>query len=121
VANVRIGAEWYDALERYVDGLASAAQLAGSRATEYLEEQTEARAREDGQWSELADHIETWSEDGRLYIGVIDEAYVSRAFNIEYGDSSDAPNSLFRTMTPTAEGMTKVMDDTFRERYGGAY
>jgi len=118
VADVRIGAEWLDGLEKYLQGLYATTEVAASRATTYLQEQVETEARADEQWSEIADQIEVWSQDGYLIIGVQDEAFASRAFDIEYGDGESAPNSLFRTMQGYAEGMTRVMDDTFRQHYG---
>jgi hypothetical protein len=121
VADVRIGADWVQGLERYIQGLAATSELAASRATTYLEEVTVARARDDADWSEMADQIEVWSADGILMIGIQDDAYVSKAFNLEYGDAVTAPNSLFRTMQGEAEGMSKVMDDTFRQHYGDQY
>jgi hypothetical protein len=118
---MRIGAEWVDALEQYLQGLYATTELAASRATTYLEEQTEATAREDPDWSEIADQIEVWSQDGYLYIGIVDDAYVTKAFNLEYGTATEAPSPLFRTMQGRAENMSRIMDDTFRAHYGERY
>jgi hypothetical protein len=121
VADMRIGAEWVDALEQYMEGLYSTSQQAASRAATYLQEQTVSQARADQDWSEVADQIEIWSRDGLLWVGIEDEAWTTRAFGIEYGDEQNPPNSLFRTMQGTAEGMSKIMDDTFRSNYGERY
>lgn len=119
MAEVRIGSEWVDDLERYLHGLASVTELASTRAAEYLHEQTVLQARQSERWADVADQIEVWSEDGRLVIGVRDSEFVSQAFEIEYGDEVTPPDPLFRTLTPTVEGMGKVMGQTFASFYGG--
>lgn len=121
MAEVRIGSEWVDDLERYLHGLASVTELASTRAAEYLHEQTVLQARQSERWADVADQIEVWSEDGRLVIGVRDSEFVSQAFEIEYGDEVTPPDPLFRTLTPTVEGMGKVMGQTFASFYGGSH
>ena len=119
MAEIAIGADFHAALDQYLKGLAQVTEEAGQRATEYLYDQTVTRAREDDEWSAVADHIEVWSQDGRLTVGVRDQEFVSEAWALEYGDEVRTPNSLFRTMQPTAEGMSKVMQDTYDRAAGG--
>lgn len=118
MADVRIGSEWVADLERYLSGLAATSELASTRAVDYLQEQTILQARQRDGWADLADYIEVWSEDGQLIIGVRDNEHVSQAFTLEYGDEVTPPDPLFRTLTPTVEGMGKVMGQTMASFYG---
>jgi hypothetical protein len=119
MAEFSIGADWIAALEQYLEGLGATTQEAGGRASEYLYNQTVTQARQHERWADVADQIEVWSQDGYLIVGVRDEEYTSEAFNIEYGDEVTPPDPLFRTMTPMAEGISKVMGQTFAQFYGG--
>ena len=115
MADLRIGSDWVAGLERYIEGLAVTTELASSRAADYLKEQTILQARQ----SERAGP--TWPTPSRygartasLVIGVRDEAYASQAWQIEYGDEvTPTRPSLPHHAGPTAEGMGKIMSQTF--------
>lgn len=116
------GFEWPSsstaALYAYTDRLKYEATTAAERAIDYLHERTVARARLDPDWEPLADHIEVWSKDGLLNIGVQDEAFVSQAFALEYGDEVRPPTPLFRTMTADMRDASQMMDDHMEAKFG---
>lgn len=94
----RIDAAWLDALDRYVEGLAHDTAEAASVTAHALHDAAVDRAREHPEWVNLADHIEMWSQDGHLRIGVHHQAMTSQASIVEYGDESRPPAPLLRTM-----------------------
>ena len=56
----------------------------------------------------MADNIEVWAEDGILVIGVQDQALVSQAFALEYGDETRPPSPLFRTISTVTDEAGEV-------------
>ena len=105
-----ISQQWFAALARYVEGLQQETLRAAENAVEFLQESVQERARTDvGGWSELADDITVWSEDGQLVIGVNNLEMVSQAFALEYGDEVRPPNALFRTLGPDVRQATQHM------------
>ena len=100
-------------IARYVQRAQDEAQFAAVKAAAYLYERTVERAREDEQWSQIADHIEVWSQDGRLVIGVHDQMYASQAFQLEFGDEHAPPSPLFRMMGPDQEMAQGIMGESF--------
>lgn len=120
MADVHIGGEWLDALERYVTGLQATTRLAGSRAAAYLQEQTVATAGQNDRWADLAEEISVWSQDGQLVVGVANDAFTSQAWALEYGEGGESPSPLFRTMTELGRRMSGVVDQTFTQTYGGS-
>ena len=65
-----IGAEWFNALDDYVQGIEEAVSSSQEVAAETLYDSVVERARNTQGWDMLADNIETWSRDGALVIGV---------------------------------------------------
>lgn len=102
-------------IQRYVQRAQEEAQFAAVKAAAYLYERTVQRAREDEQWSQLADSIEVWSQDGQLVIGVHDQMLVSQAFLLEFGDEHTPPSPLFRTMGPDQEAAQGMMNQSYAE------
>jgi hypothetical protein len=117
VAEVRIGADFYDAVERYVEGLMETAQQAAVEASGYLYSAVVDRARQDPNWVGLADNIGLWSEDGHLVIGITDTALISQAHAIEYGDEVRPPSPLFRTLSGEVQAAGQAGQDVFRSTY----
>ena len=112
MASIEIGAGWVDALERYVEGLQEGAIFAAEEATAFFQERVQEMARADEDWTNLADNIELWSEDGHLVIGLQDQMYASQATLLEYGDKDQPPHPLFRTLTSAARDASDHMRDT---------
>ena len=96
--SIRIGQEWLDNLSRYVTDLEDDGYEAAEENVRFFHEQVVEKARNTVGWEHLADEIEVWSDDGQLWVGLRNKAYVSEAWLIEYGDEENAPNSLFRTL-----------------------
>lgn len=118
MAEISIGADYLAALDQYLTGLYQVSDEAGQKAAGYLHEQTVMLARQKEGWRDIADQIEVWSNDGMLVVGVRDQEYVSEAFALEYGDEVTPPDPLFRTMQPMAEGISRIMGQSFESFYG---
>src|SRR5262245_43173877 len=115
---IEFSSDWSAQLAAYVDRLQSEAVVAANKAARYLHEVTVERARQNPEWSQLADNIEVWSEDGQLVLGVKDDEYSSQAFALEYGDEVRPPNPLFRTMNQDARRAGDVMKGHMQSVYG---
>jgi hypothetical protein len=105
-------------LAAYRDRLQSEAQRAADKATAYIHEAVQAKARQDPQWSSLADKIEVWSQDGQFVVGVRDEEFRSQAFGIEYGDEVRPPSPLFRTLTAEMREASDIYDQHMTSVFG---
>lgn len=103
----RIDAAWLDALDQYVDGLQADTTEAAQVSAQYLYEEVVDQAREHPEWVNLADNIDVWSQDGKMVIGVQDNAVLSQAFALEYGDENQPPTPLFRK----AKGLVPRVED----------
>ena len=118
MASIEIASGWIDAVQRYVDGLMVDSVLAAENATQFFHQQVVARARDDEQWSSMADNIEVWSQDGQLVIGVQNPVFASQAMLLEYGDLEAPPNPLFRTLTSAARDAAQHMQEEIDSKYG---
>lgn len=94
----RIEASWLDALDRYVEGLQQDATDAADSAAELTHDAVIGYARSKPAWVGMADSIQKWSDDGRLVIGFLGNEMASQAEALEYGDLTNPPDSLFRTL-----------------------
>ena len=112
----RIEASWLDALDQYVEGLQQDAEDAAVAAVEFAEQAVISYARSKPNWVGLADGIQTWSEDGKLIIGVQGNERVSQAVALEYGDLEHPPDSVFRTLDPIGREARSVFRDSFASR-----
>jgi hypothetical protein len=118
VASIEIAPGWVDAVQKYVDGLVVNSIAAAESASNSFYNAVVARAREDEDWSSLADNITLWNQDGGLMIGVQGEQFASLATLLEYGDLDASPNPLFRTLTSAAKDADTVMRRELEARYG---
>ena len=100
-------------IQRYAQRAQAEAELAAARAAAYLHQRTVERAREDENWSHLADNIEVWSQDGQLVIGIHDQMLTSQAFALEFGDEHTPPSPLFRTMGQDQETARDIMNESY--------
>jgi len=104
-----------EGIQRYARRAQEEAELAAAKAAVFLQDRMQQRAREDEQWSALADNIEVWSQDGRLVIGIHDQLLASQAFQLEFGDETTPPSPLFRTMGPDQEAAQGIMNQSFAQ------
>ena len=118
MATIEFSQTLSDELQRYITRLQTQAVAAAQSASRYLHETVVARAQQDPQWRDVADHIEVWSEDGYLVIGVRDNEMSSQAFQLEYGDEVRPPSPLFRTLNQDIRNAGDVMREHMQSQYG---
>src|SRR5215203_3605730 len=111
MANIAISAEWFASLSTYMDKLQADTAAAADNAVSFLHDRVVDRARETPQWSELADEITVWSQDGYMFVGVNNEDHVSEAMALEYGDEVRPPSALFRSLSEDVREANKRMQD----------
>jgi hypothetical protein len=111
MAEINIPAEWFSNVSRYVDRLQADTDQAARAAVSYLRDRVVERAAEIPEWSELADDITVWSQDGYYYVGVNNQDRVSEAMALEYGDETRPPSALFRSLSEDVQEASKRMQD----------
>lgn len=118
MAQVGISQNWLNNLTRYANGLQQQAQFEAEQNMRQLHEAAVARARETPGWERLADHIEVWSQDGKLHVGIRKQEFISEAWAMEYGDEQHAPSPLFRTLTDQVSLINENARTAAIARYG---
>ena len=63
------------------------------------------------EWSDLADDITVWSQDGYMFVGVNNQDRVSEAMALEYGDEVRPPSALFRSLSEDVREASKRWQD----------
>lgn len=99
MAEIAIPSQWFASLSRYLDQLQADTTEAAEHAVSFLHDKVVERARETPEWSDLADEITVWSQDGYLFLGVNNQDRVSEAMALEYGDEVRPPSALFRSLS----------------------
>lgn len=116
MAELAIPSEWFANLSRYMDQLQADTADAASSAVSFLHDRVVERARETPEWSDLADEITVWSEDGYLFVGVNNQDRVSEAMALEYGDEVRPPSALFRSLSEDVREADKRWQDEMRSK-----
>jgi molybdopterin converting factor small subunit len=99
VAKIAISQQWFSNFSRYIDKLQADSQAAADNAVNFLRDRVVEKAKLTPEWSELADQISVWSQDGKMFVGVNNQDYVSAAMALEYGDEVRPPSALFRSLS----------------------
>ena len=118
MAQAGISQNWLNNLTRYANGLQQEAQADAEENIRQLHESVVEKARQTPGWERLADHIEVWSQDGQLHVGIRNQEFVSEAWAMEYGDEQHAPNPLFRTLTDQVSLVNENARTAAIARYG---
>lgn len=118
MATIGLNQQWFDTLVRYAEGLQSDAMRTADSAVNTLQDKVQTKARETPGWSELADDIEVWSADGKLWVGIRNTALMSEAFLLEYGDQEQTPSPLLRTLTAEFRETGQQMRNQMMADYG---
>jgi molybdopterin converting factor small subunit len=120
MAEISISAEWFASLSRYMDKLQADTAAAAANAVSFLRDRVVERARETPEWSDLADDITVWSQDGYLFLGVNNQDRVSEAMALEYGDEVRPPSALFRSLSSEVREANKRWKEEM-EAHGYTY
>jgi hypothetical protein len=118
MASIEIAPGWIDAVQAYIEGLMVNSITAAENATKLFREKVVETARQDEDWTSIADNITLWSQDGHLVIGVHDPLFVSQAALLEYGDAEHAPNPMLRTLTSASRDASSSMRSEMESHYG---
>lgn len=118
MATIEIAPGWVDAVQSYIEGLMVNSVAAAENATKLFQERVRETARQDEDWTSIADNISLWSQDGHLVIGVQDPVFASQAALLEYGDAEHAPNPMLRVLTSASRDASESMRDEMESHYG---
>lgn len=99
MARVAISQQWFRNFSTYVDKLQADTQAAADNAVNFLRDRVVEKAKMTPEWSDLADQITVWSQDGQYRVGVNNLDYASQAMALEYGDETRPPSALFRSLS----------------------
>lgn len=95
---LHIGAGFFAALDRYAQAVNLAAQESAERTMVGVQDRLRAAAKRSERWQPLAEHIETWSQDGKFVVGVRNADVMNDAMAAEYGDENHPPVPLIRSI-----------------------
>ena len=81
--------------------------------------ETMKRANASPRWVHVADFIDTWDENDRMYIGVREPQMISEAQAAEYGTEGYPPDPIMRTMDEAARVAAARASEYIGSRFGG--
>ena len=102
MSGFEISADMLNTLNHQVGSFIAAAEEASTQAKEAVHSEVLRRANASERWVGLAEHIDTWDENDRFWIGVRGIEFVSEAFAAEYGTEEYPPDPLMRTVDALA-------------------
>lgn len=114
------GADFFDALDDYVQAVSHAVPLAVQAGLSELRDGVREQARAIPAWRSSADHIDVWQEEGHLYLGVRHPAHSDEAIRAEYGSSDTPPAAIIRTGHEVNERAANRLDDVLHAHLGRA-
>lgn len=115
---LHIGADFFAALDDYVQAVSNAAVEAHEAGTRELRSSLQESARSLPIWNDVADDIDTWVDDGELRVGVRSPRSVKKAHIAEYGMGPIPPTPLLRNMPLATKRAGEAMDEVLHERLG---
>lgn len=96
--SLHIGVDFFAALDEYAKAANAAVQASAEATMIHVQEGMRAAARKNERWMPVAEHIESWSQDGRFVVGIRNADVMSQAIAAEYGDAEHPPSPLIRTV-----------------------
>ena len=120
MAGFQISADLVRALEHQVELYGEVANDAYHIAAEVVYDETMRRAQASPRWVHVADNIDVWDENDRMWIGVRSPEMVSEAYAAEYGTDEYPPDPLFRTLDDTIRNASMRASGFMLSRLGGA-
>jgi hypothetical protein len=115
-ARVSGGDDVVEALRGYITNAAALVTDAVREEQEALVERQQQRAQVDDRWSEIADQISSWDDDGDFAYGVqANDNAVALASMLEFGDETHGPSPLIRMgLLSDVSDMRWGLSDAFR-------
>lgn len=121
MASFSIPADFYKTLSQHVDRLSRAAEGAAAVGQQVIVDEAHRMAQSSPRWIGVADYIDTWTENDRLWIGVRAPQFVSEAFAAEYGIDEWPPVPVMRTLDSASRLATTKAEQHFSAQIGAEY
>lgn len=104
--SLHVGVDFFAALDEYAKAANEAVQQSAQAAMEDLQKGMKDIASKTERWMPIAEHIETWTQDGKYVIGVRNTEVMSAAVAAEYGTADHPPSPLIRSVDAMYGGST---------------
>ena len=78
------------------------------------------RANADPRWVHVADFIDTWDENDRMWIGVRSPQMISEAHAAEYGTDEYPPSPIMRTLDDAARLASARSKEHINAKFGAS-
>lgn len=114
--DLHIGAAFFESLYAYAEHVSQEALVAAHEAMTDVVADYKREAAASVAWAPLASNIESWSQDGRLVVGVQNPEHTNEAQAAELGDQDNPPAPLFRNSAPIARRASQAFDARLRAR-----
>lgn len=115
-----VGADFFAALDEYVQDASRAARIASDVAVETLRQSVTEDAKRHPAWADAADHIEVWNDKkGRLQVGVRNPDVLEAAHKAEFGSRKNPPVPVLRNNRRATSQADNALRYTFGYLTGG--
>lgn len=115
---LHIGGDFVAALDTYVQAVADVVPKAHAAGISTFQDGIRRRAALHPRWASIADHIESWSDDSSVHVGIRNPDLLDSARDAEYGDDKSAPAPLMRHNPLEARKAAERMDDVLHSHLG---
>lgn len=121
MASFSIPADFYKTLSHHVGHLSRVAEESAAVAQSHVFDEVQRRAAESPRWIGVADYIDTWDDQGRMWVGVRAPQFVSQAYAAEYGTEDFPPDPILRTLDSANRMAATKAEQHFTSQVGAEY
>lgn len=119
MAEFRLGSDLMRALELRIQMYGEVLEGVAGIQRDVVMTEVMKRAKASPRWVHVADFIDTWDENDRMWIGVREPQMISEAHAAEYGTEGYPPDPVMRTMDEAARVANARASEFVNTRFGG--
>lgn len=119
MAEIGVPADFFKSIMRQVEDIATVADEAVQVGRDHIVRSARERAAQSPAWDGIGEHIDTWDENDRFWVGIRGPMFVSEAFAAEYGTETTRPSPVLRAVAEDAQQASDVAAEYVRSRMGG--
>jgi hypothetical protein len=108
MAEIGVPADFFKSIMQQVDDIATVADEATRVGQAHLLQSARERAAQSPAWDGVGEHIDTWDDGDKFWVGVRGPAFISQAFMAEYGTDGVRPSPVLRAMNIDAQQASEV-------------
>jgi hypothetical protein len=118
MAEIGVPADFFKSIMQQVDDIATVADEATRVGQAHLLQSARERAAQSPAWDGVGEHIDTWDDGDKFWIGVRGPTFISQAFMAEYGTDGVRPSPVLRAMNIDAQQASEVASEHVKSRLG---